>query len=56
MMLSRYLERDPELSAGFDESLVGAQAQGLGPEVWALGQAAREAASQEAGRHRDGIS
>ncbi len=56
MMLFRYLELDPELSAGFDESLVDAQARELGPEVWALWETARDAARQEAGRHREGMS
>lgn len=56
MMLLRYLELDPEQSANVDESLVDARAQELGPEVWALWKAAKEAASQEARRHRDGMS
>jgi hypothetical protein len=56
MMLFRYLELDPEQSANFDESLVDVPAQELGPEVWALWETAREAASQEASRHRDGMS
>jgi hypothetical protein len=55
-MIFRYLELDPEQSASVDESLVDARAQELGPEVWALWKAAKEAASQEARRHRDGMS
>mgnify|MGYP001815079370 CR=1 FL=1 len=56
MMLFRYMELDPELNAGFDESLVDAQARELGPEVWELWKMAKQAASQEVGRHRDGLS
>ena len=56
MMLFMYLELDPEQSAGFDESLVDAQARELGPEVWKLWETAKVAARQEASRHRDEMS
>jgi hypothetical protein len=56
MMLFRYLELDPQLNAGFDESLVDVQARELGSEVWELWETAKVAASQEASRHREEMS
>lgn len=48
MMVFHYLQLDPSLSAGFDESLIAQQAQALGQEVADLWQAIRVSAQQAA--------
>lgn len=48
MMVFHYLQLDPSLSAGFDETLVAQQAQAMGQEVAELWQAIRVSAQQAA--------
>jgi hypothetical protein len=50
MMVFHYLGLDPELNAGFDETLVETQARALGAEVLELWQLIKEAARREAQR------
>jgi hypothetical protein len=50
MMVFHYRGFDPELSAGFDETLVETQARALGAEVLELWQLIKEAARREVQR------
>jgi len=55
MLVFRYLQADPALSATFDETYLDAQAQALGPDVAELWESIKLAACAEA-RREDGAA